>query len=170
MHEAHAPGTVYSLRASTWFQRRHEGQVSAVTARRRTPSVLTALHTALKAKPPADADLAAVALAKRYALELDDSGQISRAVAKALRKVLQSGQDELYDELLVLATRVEEAQVAALVGPKLLAALEQLQLTPKARSGVLQGGGIPDAGTGKSALDELRDRRANRAPAMDSPS
>jgi hypothetical protein len=132
--------------------------------------VLTALHTALRARTPADADAATVALAKRYALELDDSATISRAMAKTLRKVLQSGQDELYDELLALATRIEEVHVAAVVGPKLLAALEQLQLTPKARSGVLQGGGVPDAGTGKSALDELRARREDRAAAMDSPS
>lgn len=129
--------------------------------------MLTALNTALRARTPADADAAAVALAKRYALELDDSGTISRAMAKTLRKVLQSGQDELYDELLGLAVRIEEVHVAATVGPRLLAALEQLQLTPKARTGVLQGGDVPDADSGKSALDELRDRRKNRATAVD---
>lgn len=130
--------------------------------------MLTALHTALRARTPADADAATVALAKRYALELDDSATISRSLAKTLRKVARAGlDDELYDELLALTVRIEEVHVAAVVGPKLLAALEQLQLTPKARSGVLQGGGTPDADSGKSALDELRDRRAGRAAALD---
>jgi hypothetical protein len=133
--------------------------------------VLTALHTALRARTPADADAATVALAKRYALELDDSATISRSLAKTLRKVARAGlDDELYDELLALTVRIEEVHVAAVVGPKLLAALEQLQLTPKARSGVLQGGGTPDADSGKSALDELRDRRKDRAAAVDAPS
>lgn len=133
--------------------------------------MLTALHTALRSRTPADADAATVALAKRYALELDDSATIARSLAKTLRKVARAGlDDELYDELLALTVRIEEVHVAAVVGPKLLAALEQLQLTPKARSGVLQGGGTPDADSGKSALDELRDRRKNRAAAVDAPS
>lgn len=141
--------------------------MSTVAARRRTPSVLTALHTALRSRTPADADAATVALAKRYALELDDSATIARSLAKTLRKVMRVVDDELYDELLALTVRIEEVHVAAVVGPKLLAALEQLQLTPKARSGVLQGGGVPDADSGKSALDELRDRRKNRTTALD---
>lgn len=130
--------------------------------------MLTALHTALRARTPADADAAAVALAKRYALELDDSATIARSLAKTLRKVERAGLDpETYDELLALTVRIEEVHVAAVLGPKLLAALEQLQLTPKARSGVLQGGGTPDADSGKSALDELRERRSNRGAAVD---
>lgn len=138
-----------------------------MAARRRTPAVLTALHTALRARPPAAADAATVALAKRYALELDDSATISLSLAKTLRKVARVVDTEIYDELLALTVRIEEVHVAAVVGPKLLTALEQLQLTPKARTGVLQGGGTPDADSGKSALDELRDRRKNRAAAVD---
>ena len=138
-------------------------------ATRRTPSVLTALHTALRARTPSDADAATVALAKRYALELDDAATISRDVAKVLREILQSGQDDLYDKLVVLAIRIEEVNVAATIGPKLLAALDQLQLTPKARSGVVQAGKTTSADPGRSALDELRGRRASRA-AADKPS
>lgn len=134
-----------------------------MAARRRTPSVLNALHTALRARTPADADAAAVALAKRYALELDDSAPISKALVKILRRLEQEGRHDEYDELLDLAVRIEEVHVAAMVGPKLLAALESLQLTPKARGGVLQGGGTPNADAGTAALDELRNRRANRA-------
>lgn len=134
---------------------------------RRTPSVLNALNKALRADRPADKDAAAVALAKRYALEIDDAAVIARTLAKTLRKVEQEVEPELYEELLALASRIEETHVAALVGPKLLAALEQLQLTPRARTGVLQGGGAQDATPGKSALDDLRARRANRATGVD---
>lgn len=128
--------------------------------------MLTALHTALKAKPPADADAAMVALAKRYALELDDSGLVSKGLTKTLRKI-EALDPDLYDELLPLAARIEEVHTAALIGPKLLAALESLQLSPKARTGVLQGAVPPAAGPGRSALDELRERRANRVAGAD---
>lgn len=145
-----------------------EGRVTGMAARRRTPAVLTALHTALRAKPPADADAATVALAKRYALELDDAALISKGTTKMLRKLEAAEVDPaLLDELLVLATRIEEAYVAALIGPKLLAALESLQLSPKARTGVLQGAAPTDATPARSALDELRERRENRVAGAD---
>lgn len=138
-----------------------------MATRRRTPSVLTALNTSLRKAVPAEQDAATVALAKRYALELDDAALVSRAVAKSLRKLSKIEEaSEVYDELLTLASRIEEAHVTALIGPKLLAALEQLQLTPKARSAVVQGGGVSNAGPTK--LDELRNRRENRATAVDS--
>ena len=131
--------------------------------------MLTALNTALRAQPPTNTDAATVALAKRYALELDDSAVIAAALAKTLRKAQfllgETGNSDVADELLKLATRIEEVHVAALVGPKLLAALAELQMTPKARAGVIQGGGVANAG--KSALDELRERRANRAKTVD---
>lgn len=131
--------------------------------------MLTALNAALRAQPPAATDAATVALAKRYALELDDSAVISTALAKTLRKLAKvEGTVELYDEILKLATRIEEVHVAALVGPKLLAALSELRMTPNSRAGVIQGGGVANAG--KSAIDELRDRRASRAKAVDSTS
>ena len=137
-----------------------------MATRRRTPSVLTALNTSLREAAPAKRDTATVALAKRYALELDDAAVVSRAVAKSLRKLSKIDEAaEVYEELFALATRIEEAHVAALIGPKLLAALEQLQLTPKARSVVVQGGGVGNAGPSK--LDEFRTRRENRAQAVD---
>lgn len=134
---------------------------------RQTPSVLTALDTALSAAEPADADAATVALAKRYAHELDDAAVVSTAMTKALRQLARAEVDtDLYDKFEGLAARIEAVHVAATVGPKLLAALEQLQLTPKARSAVVTGGGGGNAGPSK--LDELRSRRENRASAVDS--
>lgn len=131
--------------------------------------MLTALNAALRAQQPDSADAAAVALAKRYALELDDAAVISQALAKTLRKFAAvEGASELYDDVFKLATRIEEVHVAATIGPKLLSALEQLNLTPKARNAVVAppaGGG--GASAGSSRLDQLRARRENRAQAVD---
>lgn len=129
--------------------------------RRRTPSVLKALDAALTAAPPAEVDEATVALAKRYALELDDAALISTRMTKALRRLDQCDDvdTELFEQFEALAARIEEAHVAALIGPKLLAALEQLNMTPASRKAVV-GGTAPPAG--KSTLDELRERRESR--------
>jgi hypothetical protein len=140
-----------------------------MTTRRKTPSILTALNASLKVAEPDTKDQAAVALAKRYALKLDESAVISRAVARSLAKLARiEGCGDLHDELTALAVRIEETHVAAVVGPKLLAALTELQLTPAARRTVTQGGGGGNAGP--SALDQLRARRENRATSVDSTS
>ena len=138
---------------------------------RRTPSVLNALQTALKASPPPDCDAATVALAKRYALELDDSSVISTAAQKALRDLMQVEEidDEVFEKFEALAARIEETHVAALIGPKFLAVLEQLNLTPKARNAVLTPGGGGGGDGGATPLGHLRALGSNRAKAVDSP-
>lgn len=135
-------------------------------AARRTPSVLTALRSALRELEPSRLDAATVALAKRYARELDDAAVVSASLTKAMRE-LESLDPDLHDRFLSLATRIEETAVAASIGPKLLAALEQLQMTPRSRSAVAKGGGSGDGSGKRSALDELRDRRENRAKVVD---
>jgi len=141
-----------------------------MTERRSTPSVLNALNAALTSAPAADQDAATVALAKRYALELDDAAVVSVAMTKALRqlghRVSEGAVDaELFEKFETLAARIEEVHVAATVGPKLLAALTELQMTPKARNAVAAGGGAPSAGS--TALDQLRERRETRAKTVD---
>ncbi|TAJ21849.1 MAG: hypothetical protein EPO65_00685 [Dehalococcoidia bacterium] len=137
---------------------------------RRTPSVLTALQSALRAQPAGAQDAATVALAKRYALELDDADVISTAATKALRQLAKADvEDDLFEKFEALAARIEQVHVAATIGPKLLAALEQLGLTPKARNAILAtpgGGGGNDGGP--SPLGHLRALGSNRAPAVDS--
>lgn len=56
------------------------------------------------------------------------------------------------------------------LGPKLLAALESLGMTPRARAAIL-GKGTPREHSGRSPLDELQERRAGRngAKAVDAP-
>lgn len=131
-----------------------------------TPSVLTALNAALRVSKPEGQDAATVALAKRYALELDEAVVISVKMTKALRRLADcDGVDaELFEQFEALAARIEATHVSATIGPKLLAALEQLHLTPKARI-VVKGGGVPSAGP--SELDKLRARRQGRAAAVD---
>lgn len=138
---------------------------------RRTPSILTALQAALKASPPPACDAATVALAKRYALELDESAVISTAATKALRDLMQIDEvdDELFEKFERLAARIEETHVAGLIGPKLLAALEQLNLTPKARNAVLTPGGGDGGDGGSTPLGHLRALGSNRTKAVDSP-
>lgn len=98
---------------------------------RKTASVLTALYAALRATETSGADGAAVALAKQYAAEIDDGG---------------CGE---------CGSRFERMEK---LGPKLLAALEALSMTPRSRAALVKGG--PDVGA--SPLDELRQRRAAR--------
>lgn len=132
-------------------------------ARRRTPSILTALNASLKAAPPAKADEAVVALAKRYALELDDSAAVSRQVLKSLEKLRKQDIDqELLYELSQLASRIEEVHVAGIIGPKFQSALAELGLTPAARKAVAAGGGGNAGNKPSSKLDELRERRERR--------
>lgn len=136
-------------------------------------SVLAALDAALKAAKPADVDAATVALARRYAAELDEAAVLSVRMTKALRKLnryVEAGEvsQELFEDFEGLASRIEETHVAGLIGPKLLAALEQLQLTPAARKAVVPPGGGGGDGTGSaSALGQLRALGGNRAKAVD---
>lgn len=138
-------------------------------ARRRTPSILTALNSALREPTPDKRDAPTVALAKRYASELDDAAVVGRAMHRALRKLskIEEVDVELFEQIEALAYRIEEVTVAATIGPKLLAALTELQLTPAARKGVIQGGGPSVGGT---KLDELRKRREGRAASVDASS
>lgn len=119
-----------------------------------------ALDAALAGATVDDLDGATVALARRYARELDDAAVISTAITKALRELGAVNYD-LHDKFLALAARIEQAAVAASIGPKLLAALEQLQMTPRARAAVVNGKGDDDAAAGKpeSELDRIRAER-----------
>jgi len=121
--------------------------------------LVPAVAKTIKQLETSDADAGAIALAKRYARELDDAAVISAAITKALRDLYAldvSGAIELHDRFLALAVRIEESAVAASIGPKLLAALESLGATPAARA-KLRGGGAPSGGP--SRLEQMRNAR-----------
>lgn len=104
-------------------------------------------------------DAGAIALAKRYAREIDEAAVIRASLTKALRELEQLDQD-LHDKFLTLAVQIEETAVLGNLGPKLLATLEQLGATPAARA-KLRGGGAPSGGP--SRLEAARQARASGA-------
>jgi hypothetical protein len=124
-------------------------------------TLTTELNKALKILKPDARDAATVALARRYAKELDDAAKISKQLVKPLRDLLELDPD-LHDRFLSLATRIEETAVAATIGPKMLAALEQLQMTPRARVQLMKGNSNVGSPSPNSPLDELRAKRDNR--------
>lgn len=126
-----------------------------------------ALREALKAAPPAPRDGATVALAKRYAALLDASAVPSR-YRLALER-LEGLCGDAFDRQAL--ERIREAlsahTVASDLGPKYLACLAQLGLTPAARgvkaAAVPVDGGEPAAvQQPRSTRDDLKARRAKR--------
>mgnify|MGYP000921120774 CR=1 FL=1 len=101
----------------------------------RSPSIVHALTRSLRAAPPGPGDAATVALARRYAQTIEDA----------------YGEDGELDVLTDL-------------GPKLLAVLDALGLTPKARAvkrAPGEGGG-DDRPAAVRTLEELRAARRDR--------
>jgi hypothetical protein len=106
------------------------------------PAVAATIH----ALEPLDArDSGTAKLALRYARDIDRAELVAAQLEKVLRQV--AGLDiDVYDRLLPLAVKIERTAVLATLGPKLLAALEQLGATPIVRSGKGDGGGGKPAG------------------------
>ncbi len=100
-------------------------------------------------------DAAAVRLAQRYARDIDDARLVAASLEPVLREILALD-PKIHDRLLSLAVRIERTTVLASLGPKLLAALEQLGATPAARSKTGAGGGDR---AGKGQLQALREAR-----------
>lgn len=98
-----------------------------------------ALYAALRGGKQSDLDKAAVELAKDYARKLDAPGEV---------------------ECQHCGGRIEvEGPALGEIGPKYLAALTALGMTPAGRS--VKGGGSVKSGGSK--IDELRERRAQRS-------
>lgn len=127
-----------------------------------------------------DASEPAAALAIAYAERIDESGHTGLALAAALDQLAlaaktaddTSASDRVDDTNMKAFRKVAAAlsavTVASELGPKLLAALDAMLLTPKARAAV--GQQLPGATPAVSPLDALRaeedelaGRRARRA-------
>lgn len=96
------------------------------------------------------------------------------SLLESLKAVTRRDEDEVAVALaLEYAAAIDDAgdDPGALrdFGPKLLAALIELRMTPKARSAVTTGPGQQDGPVKQSASDELRARRAGKrgAPPLD---
>lgn len=126
-------------------ERRDRGELAS-TDRQLAPAVLEALDGLDLA--PEDAALSK--LAEKYAREVDGA----QAAAAQADKVLREIDDDPDTAELVGALRAKLGARTALenLGPKLLAALESLGASPKARAGLGKGG----ASSGGGKLAQLR--------------
>lgn len=129
-----------------------------------------ALARALKTAPVKPEDAATAALARRYARLLDEAAPAARyvkAVGWLARLRLDDDDDEGARHVETIRTALAEHSVASDLGPKLLAALGALGMSPAGRAAVTGKGAQPAPEKSKSALqrqrDELADRRARQA-------
>lgn len=120
-----------------------------------------AVAEALRHAKPQPEDRAAVALAKRYAALIDEAAPAAsyREPLQRLRALVNEfGPADVDKHLAKIEAALSAHTVASDLGPKLLAALTALGLTPAGRGAKGGGGG----GGVRSKLDELRERRARR--------
>lgn len=130
-----------------------------------TPSLLNAVTASVRSGTFTDGDKGAIALAKRYAKLIDDAEPTS-VYAEHLRRLapaIDPDNDEAAKAFTKIADALAQHSVASDLGPKLLAALDALGLSPAARS-KQSGGGVPRVGGSKpaDALAALREQRAQR--------
>jgi hypothetical protein len=131
------------------------------------PPVAVSVEKSIVSGKFGDADEGLMALVRRYAYELDAAAIVEAEFDDLIETGEFAGRD--YQRLQLLERRVRAATTVADVGPKLLAALESLGLSPAARAKLSKGLAPPaDPGSGpKSALaglrDEVADRRAAKA-------
>lgn len=124
---------------------------------------------AVKAATTKPEDAGTIALALEYARLLDAPEPASK-YREALEWLhsLDPETEKGERHAALLRSALAEHSVTSDLGPKLLAALESLGMSPRARAALK--GGKPDDKPGKSPLDELRAARArkNGATSVDS--
>lgn len=103
--------------------------------------IAEALETALTALGSVAAQDAALrALARRYACDLDEAPCVAldgqRVVEDLMRHRQGPVDPAVLDRLRRVLTRIEQTTVLGLLGPKLNVALNDLGMTPKARSAI----------------------------------
>lgn len=92
-----------------------------------------------------------------------DFGPVERSVRTAVAELAPEERDKAAAELAFAYARQIDAEVdLGKLGPLLLATLESLLMTPRARAAAVRGG-VPDGGDKRSPLDELRERRARKS-------
>ncbi len=123
----------------------------------RSPRLDLALTRSLRDAQFLTRDGATVALARRYAALIEEAEQVAQEL-DAVRP-----EDEGTAAVVArLKAKVDAQQVAADLGPKLLAALAALGMSPQSRAATTKGG-VP--GAGNPAGDALARLRAERAAA-----
>ncbi|MFI6329867.1 hypothetical protein ACIBBG_16390 [Micromonospora chersina] len=120
-----------------------------------------ALNAALRALTTPAQDKAAIELAKRYASLIDEATPASkyRPALDALRRALDPDDELAAAGFAKVAEALAEHSVASDLGPKYLAVLTSLGLTPAGRGAK---GGAAGAESVARRLDEFTARRARK--------
>lgn len=112
-------------------------------------------------------DAAIRALSRRYADDLDESASLSIEGAWFLELIEGlAGRQSDVERAKRFVAKVDQVQVLGLLGPKLQAALEALEMTPRARAAIKipAGGVVPAAKSpGGEEEDDLTKQRRERA-------
>lgn len=124
------------------------------------------VFASLPLRKPEDAPMRALSL--RYADDLDESASTSIEGAWLIELIEGlSGRQSDVERAKRFVAKVDQTQVLGLLGPKLQAALEALEMTPRARSAMRAptGGVVPAAGKGPGGDedDDLSRQRRERA-------
>lgn len=124
----------------------------------------TAVEKALDALPPDARDTAAQQLARLYATLIDEASIASkyRESLRLIGDALPLDEPKVTTAFAKITDALARHSVASDLGPKLLAALVQLGLTPGARNVVGIGGGQGGSANGAEPFDELRNKRDQR--------
>lgn len=123
---------------------------------RKPPAMTKAVAAALRDAEFLARDQGTVALAKRYAQLIDEAEEIAAALDG-----VEPGGDYESNLLAKLKARVDAYAVASELGPKLLAALAALAMTPQSRAANGKGTVNKVASPAADALAALRERRAS---------
>jgi hypothetical protein len=132
--------------------------------------MLRAVASALNDAKPEKQDAGTVALARHYARLIDDAAPAAK-YRKALATLHAVVSIEFSEEAAEALDKVRDAlaqhSVASDLGPKLLATLTALGLTPAARKAAAKGSNNDGAGTPVNPLDGLRDEVAEQRSKRD---
>lgn len=102
-------------------------------------------------------DLALSRLAQTYAEQIDRAAGAAAGADRVLREIDQGEDPDLYEMVSALKAKLSERAAVSDLGPKLLAALDALGASPKARASAAKGGGSRGA---RGKLAAIRDSRA----------
>lgn len=121
------------------------------------------LDAALAGLPPLPRDGGTVALAREYARLIDNAAPAGR-YEEALAWLADAKPDDRDSDKHIRTIRNALAQhsVASDLGPKLLAALEALQMSPRARA-MAHRGEVKDVPSTGNPLDQLAAARARKS-------
>lgn len=115
------------------------------------PRLELAVTRSLQDVPKLPRDAAAVALARRYARVIDDAQRVAEELDG-----MTPDTDAQAEAIRRLAAKVEAHSVVSDIGPKLLAALNSLGMTPQARSSTQKGDRPNAQSPAAAALAALR--------------